>query len=213
MFLNKLINIARSPTNVNQLSSKLICKIIKINNFNAKFFSDLFQRCLISSTPAINNKLTVNKPLEFVNLKEGKDPVQNVNHQIQKQEAGRLFAVVQICGKQFKITQGDVIMLEGFWEPTNGDQLRLEKVLLCGSQDFTLVGRPILQNGLVDIQATVIEKSLSHTRTHFKYKKRKQYRRINFQRSPTTVLRINSIEINNPVDQSEAPQTTDNVFF
>lgn len=157
--------------------------------------------------------MTVNKPLEFVDLKKGKDPVQNVNSQIQKQEAGRLFAVVQICGKQFKITQGDVIMLEGFWEPTNGDQLRLEKVLLCGSQDFTLVGRPILQKGLVDIQATVIEKSLSHTRTHFKFKKRKQYRRINFQRSPTTVLRINSIEINNPVDYSEMPQTTDNVFF
>ncbi|XP_070495073.1 large ribosomal subunit protein bL21 [Chironomus tepperi] len=194
MFLNKLINIARSPTNVNQLSN-------------------LFQRCLISSTPVINNKLTVNKPLEFVNLKDGKDPVQNVNNKIQNNEAGRLFAVVQICGKQFKITQGDVIMLEGFWEPTNGDELKLEKVLLCGSQDFTLVGRPVLQKGLVDIQATVIEKSLSHTRTHFKYKKRKQYRRFNFQRSPTTVLRINSIEINNSVDQNETPQTSDNVFF
>jgi len=175
---------------------------------------DLFQRCLISSTPAINNKVTTNKPLEFVNLKDGKDPVQNINNKIEKNEIGRLFAVVQICGKQFKITQGDVIMLEGFWEPSNGDQLRLEKVLLCGSQDFTLVGKPILQKGLVDIQATVIEKSLSHTRTHFKYKKRKQYRRINFQRSPTTVLRINSIEINSPVDQHEVPpQTSDNVFF
>ncbi|KAL7039787.1 hypothetical protein ACKWTF_000113 [Chironomus riparius] len=194
MFLNKLINIARYPNNVNQLSN-------------------LFQRCLISSTPAAHNKLTVNKPLEFVDLKEGKDPVQNVNKKIQNSEAGRLFAVVQLCGKQFKITQGDVIMLEGFWEPTNGDQLRLEKVLLCGSQDFTLVGRPILQKGLVDIQATIIEKSLSHTRTHFKYKKRKQYRRINFQRSPTTVLRINSIEINNSVDQNEAQEPSDNVFF
>lgn len=174
----------------------------------------MLQRCSISSTPIIQNKVTTTKPLEFVNLKEGKNPVENVNNQIKNNEAGRLFAVVQICGKQFKITQGDVIMIEGHWEPSNGDQLRLEKVLLCGSQDFTLVGRPILQKGLVDVQATVIEKSLSHTRTHFKFKKRKQYRRINFQRSPTTVLRINSIDINNSVDQNQAAQTSsDNVFF
>lgn len=149
-----------------------------------------------------------------MDLKEGKSPVENVNNLIKNNDSGRLFAIVQLLGKQFKVTQGDVIMLEGHWQPTNGDQIRLEKVLLCGSQDFTLVGRPILQKDLVEVQATVIEKSLSHTRTHFKFKKRKQYRRINFQRSPTTVLRINSIEINKPVDQDSSTKTSsDNVFF
>lgn len=117
-----------------------------------------------------------------------------------KNEAGRLFAIVQVLGKQFKVTAGDLILLEGFWEPKNGDELKLNKVLLCGGQDFTLVGRPLLQPGLVDVQATVIEKSLSHTRTHFKFKKRKQYRRINFHRQLTTMLRINSIEIKEKVD-------------
>lgn len=145
-------------------------------------------------------------------MTEKRDPVKNINEQIKKDDAGRLFAVVHICGKQFKVTTGDVILVEGHWEPRNGDELKLEKVLLCGSQDFTLVGRPILRNGLVDVQATVIEKSLSHTRTHFKYKKRKQYRRINFQRQPTTMLRINSIELNNLVDQKQA-DSLENVFY
>lgn len=120
---------------------------------------------------------------------------------MQSDDAGRLFAVIQVVGKQFKVTAGDVILLEGYWEPSSGDRLRLEKVLMCGGQDFTLIGRPLLQEGLVDVQATIIEKSLSHTRTHFKFKKRKQYRRMNFQRSQTTMVRINSIEITEPLER------------
>lgn len=116
-----------------------------------------------------------------------------------------MFAVVHLCGKQFKVTAGDIILVEGYWEPSNGDKLRLEKVLLAGSQDFTLIGRPMLQRGLVDVQATVIEKSLSHTRTHFKKKRRKQFMRINFQRAHTTMIRINSIELTNLVDKDYAP--------
>jgi large subunit ribosomal protein L21 len=172
----------------------------------------LFQKCLISSTPAFQNKLTTAQPLQVAKMDASKDPIKNINEKLKKDEAGRLFAVVHICGKQFKVTAGDIILIEGHWEPSNGDELKLEKVLLCGSQDFTLVGRPILQKDLVDVQATVIEKSLSHTRTHFKFKKRKQYRRINFQRQITTTLRINSIEIKSLVDQSKA-ESLNNVFY
>jgi large subunit ribosomal protein L21 len=86
--------------------------------------------------------------------------VKKINEAVKNDETGRLFAIIHLCGKQFKVTPGDIILVEGYWEPSNGDQLRLEKVLLCGSQDFTLIGRPILQKGLVDVQATVIEKSL-----------------------------------------------------
>ncbi|CAG2068816.1 unnamed protein product, partial [Timema podura] len=52
-------------------------------------------------------------------------------------------------------------------------------VLLVGASDFTLIGRPILSPELVCVSATVIEKSLSHIKTHFRKKKRKQYMRIN----------------------------------
>lgn len=46
-----------------------------------------------------------------------------------------MFAVVQLCGKQFKVTAGDVILVEGFWEPSNGDKLRLDKVKLVNTLD------------------------------------------------------------------------------
>lgn len=118
-----------------------------------------------------------------------------INEQLAKNEEGRMFAVVHLCGKQFKVTAGDIILVEGYWPPTIGDELRLEKVLLAGAKDFTLIGAPILEPGLVDVRATIIEKTLTHTKTHFKKKRRKQYLRINFQRSPNTMIRINSIEV------------------
>jgi large subunit ribosomal protein L21 len=126
--------------------------------------------------------------------------VNKINNQVSTNEEGRLFAVVHLCGKQFKVTPGDIIVLEGHWPPTVGDELRLEKVLLAGGRDFTLIGQPIIQDNLVDVQATVIEKTLSHVRTHFKKKRRKQYMRINFQRAPNTMLRINSISVTKAID-------------
>ncbi|XP_037719672.1 39S ribosomal protein L21, mitochondrial [Drosophila subpulchrella] len=136
--------------------------------------------------------------------KECQSICERINRQVQKSEQGRLFAVVHLCGKQFKVTPGDVILVEGYWPPTIGDEISLDKVLLAGARDFTLVGRPILEPGLVSVKATVVEKTLSHTKTHFRKKRRKQYMRINFQRSPHTMVRINSIELARPVD-GEAP--------
>ncbi|XP_017126712.1 39S ribosomal protein L21, mitochondrial [Drosophila elegans] len=145
--------------------------------------------------------------------KEGQDICERINRQVAKSEQGRLFAVVHLCGKQFKVTPGDIVLVEGYWPPTTGDEISLDKVLLAGARDFTLVGRPILEPGLVAVKATVVEKTLSHTKTHFRKKRRKQYMRINFQRSPHTMLRINSIELARPVDgKSEAQESSKRVF-
>lgn len=102
-----------------------------------------------------------------------------------------------------------------------------------GSTDFTLVGRPIIDKSLVKITATVIEKTLSHTKTHFKKKRRKQYKRINctyllmfinksnFQQFNTylvyrlqqTMLRINSIEVTGEVNNPKEVTGLDTAVF
>ncbi|KAH8419516.1 hypothetical protein KR222_004023, partial [Zaprionus bogoriensis] len=138
--------------------------------------------------------------------KECQTICERINQQVAKSEQGRLFAVVHLCGKQFKITPGDIILVEGYWPPTIGDEISLDKVLLAGARDFTLVGRPILEPGQVTVKATIIEKTLTHTKTNFKKKRRKQYMRINFQRSPNTMIRINSIELTHPLDGGSEPE-------
>ncbi|XP_046995358.1 39S ribosomal protein L21, mitochondrial [Schistocerca americana] len=143
--------------------------------------SEIKQEVVVDSTEA-ENKLT-------------RDVISRVNEQIETSKHGRLFAVVHLCGKQFKVTDEDIILVEGYWPPAVGDRIRLEKVMLVGGADFTLIGRPLLSPNLVNVEATVIEKTLSHTKTHFRKIRRKQYMRINFYRSPFTMLRINCITL------------------
>ncbi|XP_035748950.1 39S ribosomal protein L21, mitochondrial isoform X1 [Egretta garzetta] len=57
---------------------------------------------------------------------------------------GRLFAVVHFASKQWKITSEDLIMMDNVMEAECGDRIRMEKVLLVGADDFTLIGRPLL---------------------------------------------------------------------
>ncbi|XP_014227950.1 39S ribosomal protein L21, mitochondrial [Trichogramma pretiosum] len=135
-----------------------------------------------------------------------------INKQIAEDKTGRLFAIVHVAGKQFKVTESDIIIIRGYWPPNIGDQIKLEKVLLLGSKDFTLVGRPILNRELVSIDATVIEKTLSNTITHFRFRKRKQYRRIHFYKYQHTYVRINSITLNGEVDKKLEVEGLDRVY-
>jgi large subunit ribosomal protein L21 len=70
-------------------------------------------------------------------------------------------------------------MIEGAHPADVGDVIRAEKVLLLGSRDFTLIGRPLLRPDLVRVEATVVEKSLTHTKTVFRNRRRKNTRSIN----------------------------------
>lgn len=126
-----------------------------------------------------------------------------MNKLLNERSEGRLFAIVHLCGKQFKVTDGDIVVIEGYWAPTIGDKIRLEKVLSVGGERFTIAGRPLMKRGLVDVQATIVEKTIAHPRTTFKKKRRKQYMRIKWHRSAQTLLRINSIKINNDIVQNE----------
>lgn len=130
--------------------------------------------------------------------------IKTVNEAIVKNN--RLFAVVHVCGKQFKVTDNDLILIDGYWPPNVGDRIKLQKVLLVGGLDFTLIGRPVLDPETVNITATVVDKDLSHTRTHFERIKRKQYMRINFVRKEITILRINSVNITQNIDSKKDVQ-------
>lgn len=54
--------------------------------------------------------------------------VQKVNGLIQSGEYGRLFAVVQFAGRQWKVTNEDLILIENHIDVECGDGIRLEKV-------------------------------------------------------------------------------------
>lgn len=103
-----------------------------------------------------------------------------------------------ICGSQFKVTTDDVITVRNTFYPTIGDKIRLEKVLLVGGRDFTIIGKPLIRfeklfclfvntynlivlmlikpidsKSFVHIDATVIEKTLTNDVVRYTYKARK----------------------------------------
>uniref|UniRef100_A0A8C6EMF1 Large ribosomal subunit protein bL21m n=2 Tax=Marmota marmota marmota TaxID=9994 RepID=A0A8C6EMF1_MARMA len=123
------------------------------------------------------------------------DVVRKVNELIATGQYGRLFAVVHFASHQWKVTSEDLILIHNELDVKCGERIRLEKVLLVGADNFTLVGKPLLGKDLVRVEATVIEKTESWPKVNMKFKKRKNYRRKRIIVAPQTVLRINTIEI------------------
>ncbi|KAM6157643.1 large ribosomal subunit protein bL21m [Rhynchocyon petersi] len=132
-------------------------------------------------------------PVEEV--KHHAEVVRTVNRLIAEGRYGRLFAVVHFASHQWKVTSEDLILVENELDIACGERIRLEKVLLVGSDNFTLLGKPLLGKDLVRVEATVIEKTESWPKVNMKFRKRKNYRKKRIIVTPQTVLRINTIEV------------------
>merc|ERR1712137_889378 len=98
------------------------------------------------------------------------------------------FAVVQVSGKQQKVVSGDVILTEKLVHAEVGNIIRLDKVLLLGTTDLTVIGTPRVQNAFV--MAEVQEQTKAEKVIIFKKKRRKGYQKKRGYRASITVLRI-----------------------
>jgi len=110
----------------------------------------------------------------------------------------RLFAVVQVDGKQYRVSQDDVLTIEDWYPAEPGERIRLEKVLLVGGREFSFIGRPLLRRTQVSVEATIIEKSLTATDVIRRFRQRSRFKKTWYTRKPITYLRINSIKLLNP---------------
>jgi len=100
----------------------------------------------------------------------------------------KAFAVVQIGSHQFKVSPNDLIYTEKLKYCDINDKLMLNKVLLLGSKDQTIIGRPTVPKAAVF--AVVEEHALDEKVIIFKKKRRKNYRRTTGHRQELTRLRI-----------------------
>lgn len=133
-----------------------------------------------------------------------KEVIDKVNAQISHHTYGRLFAVVLMEKHQHKITSGDLLMCNHDIGASLGQVIKLDKSLLIGGKDFTLIGRPLLPRDAFQIMATVVEKNLSQHKICYRHLKRVKSNnpKTRWHRDFTTTLRINSIELIKPVDKT-----------
>ena len=122
-------------------------------------------------------------------------PFSVVEHKIHVEnsqpEAPHSFAVIKMSGTQYKVTIDDVITTHKIKDVKVGEQMEINDVLLIGTKDQTIVGRPLIPNAKVI--ATVEEQTRDKKLIVFKKKKRKGYKKKQGHRSYITVLRINDI--------------------
>lgn len=77
-----------------------------------------------------------------------------------------------------------------------GQSLIINKCLVVGGKDFSIIGTPVVDKDLIRIDATVVEKTMTDHRCFFRHKPRNHgIRKYLYQSLPRTVLRINEIEL------------------
>jgi large subunit ribosomal protein L21 len=101
-----------------------------------------------------------------------------------------MFAVVKTGGKQYKVSVGDVVIIERL-QGSAGDTIVLDHVLMLGDGDKLEVGTPTLAGK--GVTAEIIEQGRGDKVIVFKKKRRQNYRRKRGHRQDLTVLRITAI--------------------
>ncbi len=103
----------------------------------------------------------------------------------------RKFAVVHFSGHQYKVTEGDSIIVDKTTKDI-GEEINFEHVLLVGSKYSTYVGRPFVAGAKV---SAVVEETLKDAKVIiFKTRRRKHSQSKQGFRRQISVLRIGSIE-------------------
>ncbi|TSM20290.1 39S ribosomal protein L21, mitochondrial [Bagarius yarrelli] len=104
--------------------------------------------------------------------------IEKVNSVLEKRELGRLFAVVQFAGRQWKVTNEDLIQIENHIQAECGERLLLEKcaaqidsLCVCVCAVFTR------RRDLVRVEATVLEKTESWPMVHMVFWKRHRFQK------------------------------------
>jgi large subunit ribosomal protein L21 len=101
-----------------------------------------------------------------------------------------MFAVVEVAGKQFKVTPKDRIEVPSLQEKP-GTKIRFDRVLLVGDDKKTVVGNPLVAGA--SVEATIVEHGRDPKVIVFKKKRRKRYRVKRGHRQGFTQIEIISI--------------------
>ena len=100
-----------------------------------------------------------------------------------------MFAVIETGGKQYKVSEGDIIFVEKLGAP-DGAEVIFDKVLAIGAETFT-VGAPYVEGATVS--ATALKSGRGKKIYVLKYKSKKNEKKKIGHRQDYTKIQINKI--------------------
>ena len=110
-----------------------------------------------------------------------------------------MYAVIEACGKQYKVTKGDVVFFEKL-EAEEGKKVTFDKVVLVSDEGKVEVGAPYVKG--IKVEGKVVAHGKAKKIVVFKYKAKKNYRRKQGHRQPYTKVEITAIKL--PAAKKEA---------
>jgi large subunit ribosomal protein L21 len=103
-----------------------------------------------------------------------------------------MYAVVKTGGKEYRISQGDLIRVEKM-EGKVGDQVTMKDILMVSHEGQVQVGNPLLANAV--ITGEIVQQVKGKKVLIYKMKRRKNYRRTKGHRQTYTYIRVNDISL------------------
>ncbi|THH08862.1 hypothetical protein EW145_g2420 [Phellinidium pouzarii] len=111
------------------------------------------------------------------------------------------YVVASLVGHKYLLAPRDLLTVAHLRDVRVGDRLRLSEIHEVGSRDFTLRGAPMLPEGLVGVEATVVEHTKGAMERIVKFKRRKHYKKTVTHKQGYTRLRIGPIQLGQPKEQ------------
>lgn len=101
-----------------------------------------------------------------------------------------MFAVIQTGGKQYKVAENDIIVVEKL-DGEAGDNISFGDVLMHGKDGDVKVGAPLVKGA--SVAGEILEQRKAAKVLVFKKKRRQNYRRKKGHRQNETAIKITGI--------------------
>ena len=102
-----------------------------------------------------------------------------------------MYAIIESCGKQYKVAEGDVVFFEKL-DAEEGKKVTFDKVILVSEEGKVQVGNPYVKG--VKVEGKVVSHGKAKKIIVFKMKAKKNYRRKQGHRQPYTKVEITGIK-------------------
>lgn len=117
-----------------------------------------------------------------------------------------MYAIIETCGKQYKVAQGDAVFFEKL-DAEEGKKVTFDKVVLVSDDGKVQVGNPYVKG--VKVEGKVVSHGKGKKILVFKYKAKKNYRRTQGHRQPYTKVEITAIKLSTAKKEATAEEVAE----
>ena len=112
-----------------------------------------------------------------------------------------MYAIIEACGKQYKVVEGDVVFFEKL-DTEAGKKVTFDNVILVSDEKGVQVGNPYVKG--VKVEGKVVAHGKGKKIIVFKMKAKKNERKKQGHRQPYTKVEITAIKT--PAEKAEATE-------